>query len=269
MNRWRPGVVVALVYLLVVLLIAIFTPLIAGHDPNAGGADALLPPLSSSHVLGTDDVGRDIWTETAYGARTSLAVGISAALAGALIGLAVGAPAGWCGGAVDSVLMRVTEFFQTLPRFVLALIVVALFGPGIAKVITVIAILAWPQTARVVRASVASLRSAQFVDAARLGGMPDWVIVLTEVLPNVLAPVIVLASLDVATAILLEAGLSFFGLGDPNLVSWGGMLNEAQQYLRSAWWMAVFPGFAIGATVLAFNTLGDALNAATTPRRER
>jgi peptide/nickel transport system permease protein len=153
--------------------------------------------------------------------------------------------------------------FQTLPRFVLALVVIALFGPGLVKVIFVIGALAWPQTARVVRASVATLRATPFVDAARVGGMPGAAIVLLEILPNVAAPVIVLAALDVATAILLEAGLGFFGLGDPNLVSWGAMLNEAQQYLRSAWWMAVFPGVAIALTVLAFNRLGDALNAAS------
>ncbi len=269
MRRLRPGAAIALGFLVLVLLTAIFAPVVAGHDPYAGGEDALLPPLSPGHVLGTDDLGRDIWAETAYGTRVSLAVGISTALAGALIGVAVGAASGWRGGAADTVLMRVTEFFQTLPRFVLALIVVALFGPGILKVILVIAILAWPQTARVVRASVASLRTAPFVDAARLGGMPARALVLREILPNVAAPVIVLASLDVATAILLEAGLGFFGLGDPNFVSWGSMLNEAQQYLRSAWWMAVFPGVAIAATVLAFNTLGDALNAAANPRGER
>jgi peptide/nickel transport system permease protein len=185
---------------------------------------------------------------------------------GSLIGVAVGAIAGWRGGIADSVLMRVTEFFQTLPRFVLALIVIALFGPGLFKVIAVITVLAWPQTARVVRSTVLTLRSAPFVDAARVGGMPDLWLVLQEILPNVAASVIVLAALDIATAILLEAGLGFFGLGDPNLVSWGAMLNEAQQYLRSAWWMALFPGAAIATTVLAFNRLGDALNAAADPR---
>jgi len=191
------------------------------------------------------------------------------ALCGSLIGVFVGAAAGWRGGFADAVLMRMTEFFQTLPRFVLALIVIALFGSGLPKIIVVLTVLAWPQTARVVRASVATLRAAPFVEAARVGGMPAGALVLLEILPNVAAPVIVLAALDVATAILLEAGLGFFGLGDPNLVSWGAMLNEAQQYLRSAWWMAVFPGLAIATTVLAFNRLGDALNTATDPRAGR
>ena len=260
-SAWSAGTWLALV-----ILAAVFAPLIAGHDPYAGGGDSLLPPLSPGHLLGTDDLGRDIFSETVFGTRVSLTVGISTALAGSLIGVAIGAVAGWRGGWADAVLMRVTEFFQTLPRFVLALIVIALFGPGLGKVIVVIAVLAWPQTARVVRASVGALRSAPFVDAARVGGMPEIRLVLQEILPNVAAPVIVLAALDVATAILLEAGLGFFGLGDPNLVSWGAMLNEAQQYLRSAWWMAVFPGAAIATTVLAFNRLGDALNTAADPR---
>jgi len=264
--RLRPSVVIAAAWLLATLTAALFAPLLAGHDPYAGGDDALLPPLSPGHLLGTDDLGRDVWAETVFGTRVSLAVGLSTALVGSLIGVAVGAAAGWWGSLPDAVLMRVTEFFQTLPRLVLALIVIALFGPGIAKVIVVITVLAWPQTARVVRASVATLRSAPFVDAARVGGMPAGALVVREILPNVLAPVVVLAALDVATAILLESGLGFFGLGDPNLVSWGAMLNEAQQYLRSAWWMAVFPGAAIAATVLAFNRLGDALNAAARPR---
>lgn len=261
MRRVAASVWFAAAWLALVLAAAATAPLIAG-DPYAGGDGALLPPLSPSHWLGTDDLGRDILAGIVFGTRVSLAVGLSAALAGSLIGVAVGALCGWHGGWVDAALMRVTEFFQTLPRFVLALIVIALFGPGLGRVIVVIAALAWPQTARVVRASVATLRSAPFVDAARVGGMPVGALLLREILPNVAAPVVVLAALDVASAILLEAGLGFFGLGDPDLVSWGAMLNEAQQYLRGAWWMAAFPGAAIALTALAFNRLGDALNAA-------
>jgi peptide/nickel transport system permease protein len=253
-------------WLALTVVAAVFAPHIAAHDPYAGGDEALLPPLSPGHPLGTDHLGRDIFAETVFGTRVSLTVGLTTAVVGSLIGVVVGAVAGWRSGIVDAVLMRVTEFFQTLPRFVLALIVIALFGAGLFKVIVVLTVLAWPQTARVVRALVATLRSAPFVDAARVGGMPAGALVLVEILPNVAAPVIVLAALDVATAILLESGLSFFGLGDPNLVSWGAMLNDAQQYLRSAWWMAVFPGAAIAATVLACNRLGDALNAASDPR---
>jgi peptide/nickel transport system permease protein len=262
----RPPVVAA-GWLLLLLACALLAPWLAGYDPNAGGTDALLPPGAPGHPLGTDDIGRDILAELIFGARVSLLVGLSVALAGSAIGVLVGAIAGWNGGAVDTAAMRVTEFFQTLPRFVLALIVVALFGAGLPKVILVLAVLAWPQTTRVVRASVAGLRAAPFVDAARVGGMPETVLVLREVLPTIVAPVVVLGALDVGTAILLEAGLGFFGLGDPNRVSWGSMLNDAQQYLRAAWWMAVFPGAAIAATVLACNRLGDALNDTADPRR--
>jgi peptide/nickel transport system permease protein len=225
-----------------------------------------MPPLSPDHWLGTDDLGRDVWAQTVYGSRVSLMVGIVTAIVAVAIGTLVGGLAGYYGGWVDTVLMRVAEFFQTLPRFVLALIVIALFGAGIGKMILVIAILSWPQTARLVRASFASLRQQPFVDAARVGGMGDWSLMLREILPNVAAPIIVTGSLDVAAAILLEAGLGFFGLGDPNHISWGGMLNDAQQYLRMAWWMSLFPGLAIALTVLSFNVLGDALNDALNPR---
>jgi peptide/nickel transport system permease protein len=264
--RRLSGARLPVLFVLVVALIAIFAPLVTFYDPDAGSLDSLLPPLSPGHVLGTDNIGRDLGAELAFGARVSLAVGIFAALSALAIGVVVGAAAGYAGGAVDTLLMRLSEFFQTLPRFVLALIIVALFGAGIAKIILVLAILSWPQTARVVRASVMSLKTAPFVDAARIGGMPGIAIVLTEILPNAWAPVVVVTSLDVATAILLEASLSFFGLGDPNLPSWGGMLNVAQDYLRQAWWMSLFPGLAIALTVLSFNRIGDSLNDALNPK---
>ena len=267
MNRFlatRTGPIAACV-ILAILLLAICAPLIAG-DPFDGGNDSLLRPTTSGHWLGTDDLGRDIWSELAYGARVSMIVGVLTAAMGLIIGIAVGATAGYLGGWADTVLMRLGEFFQTLPRFVLALIAVALFGPGLERVIIVIALLSWPQTARVVRSLFASLRHAGYVDAARVGGMPGLQVALIEILPNVLAPVIVIGSLDIATAILLEAGLGFFGLGDPDRISWGSMLNEAQQYLRTAWWMSAFPGAAIAITVLGFNMLGDALNQALDPK---
>jgi peptide/nickel transport system permease protein len=196
----------------------------------------------------------------------SLLIGFSVAAASTENGIIVGATAGYFGGWVDSLLMRISDFFQTLPRFVLALIIIALFGSGLSKVIFVLAILSWPQTARVVRTGFQTLRSAGFVDAARVSGMPRRAIIVREILPNVLASVIVVGSLDVAGAILIAAALSFFGLGDPNLVSWGGMLQQAQLYLTQAWWRAVFPGVAIALVVLAFNLVGDGLNDALNPR---
>ncbi len=265
LRRSRRAVVAGVVILLT-LLVAVAAPLTAGGDPLSGSADALRPPLTADHWMGTDHLGRDVWAQLVYGARVSLAVGILAAVSATLIGTTVGAIAGYAGGRVDAVLMRIAEFFQTLPRLVLALIIVALFGAGLGRLIFVIAILSWPQTARVVRASFLSLREAPFVDAARVAGMGAGTIVASEMLPNVLAPIVVTGSLDVATAILLEAALGFFGLGDPNRVSWGSMLNQAQPYLRQAWWMSLFPGLAISLVVLAFNVLGDSLNDALNPR---
>ena len=262
----RPATTLALGFLVVLVALAVFAPLIAGYDPLTGGDNSLQPPLSPSHWLGTDDLGRDIWARTIYGTRVSLTVGVASALIAVVVGVVVGALAGYFGGWLDALLMRVAEFFQTLPRFVVALVVIALFGTSVPKMIAVIAALAWPQLARVVRASVATLRQAQFVDAARVAGMGHGAIIAREILPNAAAPIIVLGSLDVAMAILIEASLSFFGLGDPNHVSWGAMLNDAQEYLRSAWWMSAFPGLAIALTVLSFNLLGDALNDALDPR---
>jgi peptide/nickel transport system permease protein len=264
MARLRTLFAFALVFASVAL--AIFAPIVAPSDPFKGGADALLPPGSREFLLGSDHLGRDILSELIFGARVSLAVGISAALSASVLGIVVGSLAGFFGGWVDSLLMRTSEFFQTLPRFVLALVIVAFFGGGILKLILVIAVLSWPQIARLVRAQILSLREATFVEAARLAGMNSGQIIAREILPNALAPVIVAGSLDIASAILLEASLSFFGLGDANLVSWGGMLNVAQPYLRQAWWMALFPGLAISVVVLAFNVLGDALNDALNPR---
>jgi peptide/nickel transport system permease protein len=261
-----PQAVVSTVFVASVLLMAIGAPLVAGADPQAGSPNALKPPLTPGAPLGTDHLGRDIWAQLVYGSRVSLAVGGLAAASALAIGVVVGALAGFFGGVVDATLMRISELFQTLPRFVLALIIVALFGAGLLKLIAVIAILSWPQTARVVRASFLSLREAPFVDAARVGGMGSGAIIVREALPNVMAPIVVTGSLDVAAAILLEAGLGFFGLGDPNLVSWGSMLNQAQQYLRQAWWMSLFPGLAISLVVLAFNIIGDGLNDALNPR---
>jgi peptide/nickel transport system permease protein len=193
---------------------------------------------------------------------------VSAAAAATTLGIAVGGLAGYYGGRVDALLMRTSELFQILPQFILALLIVALFGSGLEKVIFVIAILGWPLTARLVRAEFLSLKQREFVEAARALGTSDLGIGLRVLLPNALPPAIVAGSLGVAQAILLEAGLSFFGLGDPNRMSWGLMLNNAQGFLRRAWWMSLFPGAAIALAVLAFNLFGDGINDALNPRLE-
>ncbi|HEX9116364.1 MAG TPA: ABC transporter permease [Anaerolineae bacterium] len=262
----HPRTILALLAVAFFAVLAIFAGAIAPHDPFVGGSNALLPPGSAGYWLGTDNLGRDVWTQVIFGARISLAVGIAAAGSASVLGILVGSLAGFFGGWVDSLLMRLSEFFQVLPRFVLALVIVAFFGSGVGKLIVVLALLSWPQTARLARAQILSLREVTFVEAAQLAGMRPLTIIGREILPNALAPVVVAGSLDIATAILLEAGLSFLGLGDPNRVSWGSMLNQAQPYLRQAWWMALFPGLAIALVVLAFNILGDALNDALNPR---
>jgi peptide/nickel transport system permease protein len=264
-RRHRTGVF-GLAVVVVLVLVALLAPWLAPSDPFTTSRAALQPPGTPGHLLGTDHLGRDVLSGVIWGARVSLIVGLAAAFTATVIGILVGAVAGYFGGWADELLMRVTELFQIIPRFVLALIVVAFFGSGLVNLILVIGILSWPQTARLVRSQFLRHRTLPYVDGARVVGMRAWRIIFVEILPNVLAPVIVVASLDIAQAILLEASLGFFGLGDPNLRSWGGMLNTAQQYVRIAWWMSVFPGLAISLAVLGFNLVGDGLNEATDPR---
>ncbi len=264
--RRRRAALVGLGLVAVLAAVALTAPWVAPFDPLATSLAHLAPPGRDGHLLGTDHLGRDVLSGVVWGSRVSLVVGVSAAATSVVLGIVIGALAGYYGGAVDALLGRLTELFQVIPRFVLALLVVALFGTGLLKLILVIGILSWPQAARVVRGQFLALRGAAYVDAARMQGQPAAHIMLREILPNALPPVVVIGSLDVAVAILLEASLGFFGLGDPNLVSWGGMLNAAQAHLREAWWMSVFPGLAISWAVLGFNLVGDGLNEATNPR---
>ena len=268
-KRFRRNRTGAFGFVLVVLLAltALLAPVLAPHDPFRTSRNAFSPPLATEgHVLGTDHLGRDVLSNVIWGSRVSLLVGVAAALTATLIGVFVGALSGFFGGWFDELLMRVTEFFQIIPRFVLALIVVAFFGSGLLNLILVIGILSWPQTARLVRSQYLSHKTLPYVDAGKALGMRSARLIFLEILPNVMAPVLVVASLDVAQAILLEASLGFFGLGDPNLTSWGGMLNTAQSYMQRAWWMSVFPGICISLAVLGFNLLGDGLTEAADPR---
>lgn len=263
--RRNTAAVLGLGVVFIFTLIALVAAWIAPHEPTALIARPFIPP-GWLHLLGTDNLGRDVLSGVVYGARVSLAVGFLAAVTSTIIGVIVGAISGYQGGTADAIFMRLTELFQVLPRFFLALLIVALAGPGLGKIIFVIAILSWPPMARLVRAEFLSLREREYVEAARALGAPTVSIVFKQILPNALPPVIVTGSLDTAQAILLEAGLSFFGLGDPNLTSWGTLLNNALAFLRTAWWMPVFPGLAIFLTVLGFNLLGDGLNDALNPR---
>jgi peptide/nickel transport system permease protein len=229
-----------------------------------------LPPFSLPTVpLGTDALGRDVFAGIIYGARVSLLVGLVSTLAALVLGVPLGAIAGYFGGRVDDALMRFTEFFQTIPSFALAIVLVAILQPSIYSIVASIAIVSWPPVARLVRGEVLSLRTREYVQAAIVTGQTNRWIIWHEILPNALSPVIVLASLMVATAILLESSLSFLGLGDPNLISWGYMVGAGRTVIRQAWWITVFPGLAILLTVLGLNLIGEGLNDALNPRLAR
>ena len=247
------------------LLVALAAPVLAPGSPFDINGERLLPP-GAGHPFGTDNLGRDVFAGVVHGARTSLTVGIVSVFFSAAIGILVGAVAGFFGGRVDDLTMRVTEVFLVIPRFFLALIFVALFGANLTALIVVIAILSWPEIARLLRAEYLSLKQRQFVEAARASGAGTMRLIFREILPNALTPVVVSAALQVASVILLEAGLSFLGLGDPNAMSWGTMLNNSQQFIRRAWWMAVFPGVAIFLTTFGLSLVADGLNDALNPR---
>ncbi len=263
-----PTAVVGLGLTAFFVLVALFADVLAPDSPFAFVGDPFQSP-SGEFWFGTDDLGRSVYAGVVHGARTSLLVGLTVAGAALLLGSVVGGIAGMAGGWVDDLLMRLTELLQVLPRFFLALVVVALFGSSLVNLIVVLALTSWVFTARLARAGVLTVRQREYVLAARGLGASPAANLFGHILPNALAPVIVNASLQVGRAILIEAGLSFLGLGDPNVISWGFMLNNAQAFIRSAWWMAVFPGAAIALTVLGVNLAGDALNDYWDPRLRR
>lgn len=221
------------------------------------------------YFLGTDMLGRDVAAEIVQGARTSLMIGAVAAVVATIFGTLIGGFAGYFGGRLDNALMRVTEFFQTIPSFIFAILLVALLQPSIRSVIIAIAVVSWPPMARLVRGEFLALRNREFVQACIGVGMSDLRVIFTHVLPNCLSPIIVSGSLLVATAILTESGLSFLGLGDPNVMSWGYMIGASRHFLRHAWWLCAIPGIAIMLTVLAINLVGDGLNDALNPSLRR
>jgi peptide/nickel transport system permease protein len=261
-----PGGLLGLVLTVAFLAAAVLADRIAPIDPFHPVAVPLQPP-SRAHPLGTDDLGRDLLAGIVHGARTSLLVMLSVAGMAAFIGVAVGIVAGYRGGLVDDLLSRLTEFVQVLPRFFLAVVVIAFVGQGLAGVVLVLGLTSWPWIARVARAEALSLRRREFVDAARSLGASTPRILLRQVLPHALPATLVVVSVNAASAILLEAGLSFLGLGDPSRMSWGYLANNAQKFLRVAWWLAAFPGAAIALAVLGLNLLGDALTDLLDPRR--
>ena len=293
----NPGGVIGLVILVVAVFIAIFGPTIFPTSPWRMVQRPFLAPFTNPAVtLGTDALGRDVFAGLVYGARVSLLVGMVSTLVALIVGVPIGALAGYFGGRIDDALMRFSEFFQTIPSFALAIVLVAILQPSIYSIVASIGIVSWPPVARLVRAEVLSLRtreyvqaaivtwppvarlvrgevlslrSREYVQAAIVTGQSNSWIIWREILPNALSPVIVLASLMVATAILLESSLSFLGLGDPNMISWGYMVGAGRTVIRQAWWITVFPGVAILLAVLAMNLVGEGLNDALNPRLAR
>jgi len=267
--RRNRGAVVGLLILLLVIALAALAPVIYPGSPWDMATAPFVPPGEEGMLLGSDSLGRDVAAGIAHGARISLMVGAVSTVAALSIGVTLGAIAGYLGGWVDDAVMRFTEFFQTIPSFVFAILLVAIFTPSIVSVVFAIAVVSWPPVARVVRAEFLSLRSREFVQAAEVLGKSRLAIVVTDILPNALSPIVVLSSLMVASAILLESALSFLGLGDPNLMTWGFLIGSGRSVIRLAWWMSVFPGLAIFITVLALNLVGEGLSDALNPRLAR
>ncbi|CUR73482.1 ABC transporter permease [Achromobacter xylosoxidans] len=266
----NPAAVAGALLLFLILLAALAAPWLFPHDPlDMVGPPIQWPGQDPGFWLGTDTMGRDVAAGLAHGARVSLTVGVAAAMLSLLIGIAVGAAAGYFGGWVDVALMRVTELLQTIPAFLLVVVIVAIARPSVTVIALSIGVASWPVVARLVRAEFRTLRESEFVQAARTLGYGHARIALLEILPNALPPVIVTTSVLVANAILMESALSFMNMGDPNAVSWGSMIGDAREMLRTAWYLAALPGVSIILTVLSLNLLGDALNDAFNPRLSR
>lgn len=253
--------------LALIIAIAIFAGVLFSGDPRDMVAMPLVWPFTDpAYLLGSGSLGTDIAAGLAHGARASLLVGASSAAIGLTIGVLVGAIGGYFGGVVDDVLVRVTELFQTVPTFLLVIVLVAIATPSLPVIALAIGVATWPTVARLVRAEFRTLRSSDFVMAARSLGYGTTRIIFGEILPNALPPVVVTTSVLAANAILTEAGLSFLGMGDPNLVSWGSMISDGRSLLRTEWFVTALPGAAITLTVLSLNLVGDGLNDILNPR---
>lgn len=268
--RRNRGAVGAGVLILLLVMMAFAAPLIAPHDPTEANLQAAMQPPGLEHLLGTDAFGRDVLSRLIFGSRISLQIGmISLAIAGS-IGVLLGVLGGFYGGWLDQGISRLVDVLLAFPDLLLALLVVAALGPNLQNAMIAVGISSIPSYVRLSRASSLSVREMEYVLAARTVGCYDWQIMVRYILPNVLPPVIVLATLGVAGAILAAAGLSFLGLGaQPPTPEWGAMLGDGRMYLRDAWWLTVMPGIAIMITVLSLNMLGDGLRDALDPRLRR
>ncbi|MGX1307239.1 peptide/nickel transport system permease protein [Amorphus suaedae] len=261
------GALLGFLILVVVVAAALAAPWLIERDPlRIVGRPEVWPFTNPRYPLGTDSLGRDIWAMVVFGARTTLMIGILASLTATVIGVVVGAFAAYFGGWVDEVLTRLTELFQTIPNILFIMTIVAILGQTIGNITVAIGIVMWPPIARLTRGEFLALRDREFVQACRSMGMGDIAIMAGEILPNALPPVIVLSSLIIGSSILFESAISFLGLGDPNVASWGALIGDGRTLIRRSWYICAIPGLAIMFTVLAMNLIGDGLNDALNPK---
>jgi peptide/nickel transport system permease protein len=262
-----PGLV-GLAVIILLILVAVFAPVIAPHSPVDGDlGDRLLRPGSPDHILGTDVMGRDLASLMIYGARVSLLVGFGAALLSAMIGTVIGLVSGYYRGWLDRILMRLIDVQLSFPFILLAITIASILGASLKNIMITLVLSSWVTYARLVRGEVLTLREMAYVEAATALGMKDGRIMLRHILPNVLAPVVVVASLEVGRLILTEAAISFLGFGvQPGTPAWGSILNEGREYMTTSWWLTIFPGVALTVTAIAANLVGDWLRDVYDPR---
>lgn len=257
------------IVIVLIWLVAIFAPLVAPYDPvsHLSSANRLKPPGSTGYLLGTDDFGRDLLSRLVFGARISLQVGVIVVGLSGMIGVTLGAVAGYFGGLTDEIIMRLVDILMAFPFFILAIAIMAVLGPSLTNAMIALALVSWVGYARLVRGQVLSVKQKEYVEAARAQGLSDARIIWRHMLPNCKAPILIQATLGVGSAILSAAGLSFLGLGaQPPNPEWGAMLNEGREFMRQAPHLTIIPGTAIAITVLALNLLGDGLRDALDPR---
>ena len=262
----NPSAIAGMVILGLVLLTAIVGPIVYEADPFEIRAAPMTPPFSEEAWLGTDYLGRDVLITLVYGGRATLLVGAVAALLSVTIGITLGATAGFYGGRVDNVLMRITEFFQVLPPLVLSMVIVAVFSSNMVVVVLAIAVTTWTTEARLTRAEFLKIKEREFVTAARAAGARDWRIIRQVILPNAMPPLVIAITLRVGITIIYEAALSFLGLTDPDVMTWGKMIGLSRDFFFDAWWTVTFPGLAILFVVLCIALIGDGLNDAFNPK---
>ncbi len=261
--------VAGLIILLTIVLLCAFAPLFTQYDPvlDMVITDSLLPPGSPGHILGTDDYGRDIWSRLLYGGRTSVITGLAVALTSGAFGVLIGCVAGYFGGIVDTVLMRITDIMMSFPFLIIAIAIMAALGPSQVNIVLALAIVGWPGFARLTRGQVLSVKEQEYVESAKAAGFGSWRIMINHVMPNCYGPIIVQLTLAVGNAILSAAGLNFLGLGtDGTLPDWGVMLNQGRNFMQTESYLTTIPGIAISLTVLAMNWIGDGLRDAFDPR---